>query len=43
VTRKKNETKSTEISLKHIGEADWKELFFCVSLNSVGDKVQLLG
>ena len=41
--KKKSDGKSVEISLKHIPEADWKELYFCVTMNSVGDKVQLLG
>ena len=43
VVKKKSDSKSAEISLKHIPEAEWKELYFCVTLSSVGDKVQLLG
>lgn len=41
--KKKNDTKNVEINLKHIAEIDWKDLYFCVNLSSVGDKVQLLG
>jgi len=42
IAKKKNDNKVTEISLKHLSEMDWKELYFCVGMNSVGDKVQLL-
>ena len=43
VVKKKNDSKSADISLKHLSASDWKELYFCVGMNSVGDKVQLLG
>lgn len=41
--KKKNDHKTVEISLKHISEADWKELYYCVNLGSTGDKIQFLG
>ena len=43
IIKKKSDNKSVDINLKHIAENDWKDLYFCVNLNSVGDKVQLLG
>ena len=43
VFSKKNYAPTQNISLKHVTEIDWKELYFCVSMNGVGDKVQLIG
>lgn len=43
IVKKKNDSKAVDISLKHISETDWKELYYCVNLGSTGDKVQFLG
>ena len=40
--KKKNDSKSYAISLKHLSENDWKDLHFCVCLNGKEDKVQIL-
>lgn len=41
--RKKNDAKNYLISLKHLSETDWEDLFFCVSFSAKDDKVQILG
>ena len=43
LVKKKSDGKTVDINLKHISEGDWKDLYFCVNMNSIGDKVQLLG
>jgi hypothetical protein len=40
--KKKNDSKSYAISLKHLSENDWKDLHLCVCLNVKDDKVQIM-
>ena len=41
--KKKNDSnKVAEITLKHLAEGDWKDLYVCANMNSVGDKVQIV-